>query len=205
MPLGKPVRLIMISEDVIHSFFVPAFRIKQDVLPDRYTSLWFQASETGTFRIFCTQYCGTSHAKMTGFVHVLSPEKYQEWLTNQLPTLVAGGPVPRDPPACRGPGAGARLFESLACDHCHTDRYGQRVGPVLTGVYGHDVQLRTGETVFADENYLRESILNPSVKIVAGYQDLMPTYRGRLSEDELLELIAYIKTLKLPGPKGESK
>jgi cytochrome c oxidase subunit II len=192
VPIGKPVRLIMISEDVIHSLFVPAFRIKQDVLPGRYIETWFEATRPGNYRIFCTQYCGTDHAEMTGYVHALTPEQYQEWLATRTTRLRAAGPLPGAVARVR---TGEQLFEKLACDHCHTSKYGSQTAPLLDGVYGHNVLLRTGETVFADENYLRESILNPSVKIVNGYEDLMPTFQGRVNEDELLELIAYLKSL----------
>ena len=184
VPLGVPVKLTMTSEDVIHSFFVPAFRVKSDVLPGRYTTLWFKATQKGTFHLFCTEYCGAEHSKMIGQVVVMDPEEYQAWL--------AGGAAGVSMAA-----AGEQLFTQLSCSTCHkADATGR--GPVLTGVFGHEVRLANGRTTVADENYLRESILNPMAKLVYGYQPVMPTYQGQISEEGLLQLISYIKTQKAP-------
>ena len=179
VPLGRPVRLVMTSMDVIHDFFIPAFRNKQDVLPGSYSYIWFEASKLGDYHFFCSQYCGTDHAKMIGVVHVMDPAKYAEWLNNP------GGTA--DLPHAA---AGERLFQKFACAACHSTR-----APSLAGLYGRKVTLRNGSTVLADDNYLRESILNPAVKQVATYPSIMPTFKGQLSEDQLIDLIEYIKSL----------
>lgn len=186
VPLGVPIKVTMTSEDVIHSFFIPAFRVKSDVLPGRYTSVWFTATKAGTFHLFCTEYCGAEHSKMIGQVIVLEPERYQEWL--------AGGP-----PTTSLAAAGEQLFTQLACATCHQrDATGR--GPSLLGVYGSQIRLANGRSVVADETYLRESILTPGAKVVFGYQPVMPTYQGQLSEESLMQLISYIKTLAPPQP-----
>jgi len=188
VPVNRPIRLTMASQDVIHSFFVPAFRVKQDVLPGRYTTLWFEATRTGRYHLFCAEYCGTEHSLMGGWVEVMTPADYQRWLS--------GGAPPASPAA-----AGARLFEQHACDTCHRTGPGQR-GPSLQGLYGQLVELDGGGTVVADEQYIRESILDPRAKVVAGYRPLMPTFRGRLSEEQILELLAFIRSLG-GAPPGE--
>jgi cytochrome c oxidase subunit 2 len=182
VPLGRPIRLTMTSEDVIHSFYVPAFRVKQDVLPGRYSSVWFEATKAGTYHLFCAEYCGTEHSRMIGRVVVLDPAEYQAWLS--------GGP-----PAPSLASAGAELFQQLGCESCHAGVSGAR-GPALTGLFGKPVQLKSGATVVADEAYLRESVLLPQAKIVAGYDPIMPTFKGLVSEEGVLQLIAYIKTLE---------
>jgi len=182
VPLGVPIKFTMTSEDVIHSLFFPAFRVKADVLPGRYTTLWFQATKPGTYHIFCAEYCGTEHSKMIGRVFVMEPNDYQNWLAGAGTTQTA---------AARG----EELFTTYACVSCHRTDSRER-GPVLAGLYGKTVQLEHGATVTADESYLRESILNPTAKVVAGYQPVMPTFQGQIGEDDLLQLIAYIKTLK---------
>jgi cytochrome c oxidase subunit II len=181
VPVGVPVKLTMTSEDVIHSFYIPAFRVKMDVLPGRYTTLWFEATKTGEFHLFCAEYCGTQHSGMIGRVVVMEPLDYQNWL--------AGGP-----PAESLEQAGERLFTQMQCNTCHFAGPDAR-GPVLEGVYGSQVRLADGRTVLADQTYLRESILNPAAKIVAGYRPVMPTFAGQLSEEQVLQLIAYIKSL----------
>jgi cytochrome c oxidase subunit 2 len=189
VPVGRPVKLTMTSQDVIHGFFIPAFRIKKDVLPDRYTSIWFQATKTGKFHLFCTQYCGAEHARMGGWVHVLPPADYEQWLSGRAKGESMAA-------------AGARLFAQLGCVSCHAaDGTGR--GPLLEGVFGQSVKLQDGRTVIADETYLRESILNPSAKVVAGYSALMPTFQGQISEEEILQLLAYIKSLA--GKEQERK
>jgi cytochrome c oxidase subunit 2 len=194
IPLGKPIKLVMTSEDVIHSFFVPAFRIKQDVLPGRYTYTWFQATKPGHYRLFCTQYCGTHHADMGGEVIVLPEAQYQEWATTGIENakLRGAGDV-----LSRGKAA----YDRHGCFSCHSS--GSSVhAPLLDGLYGSRVLLNTGESLIADENYLRESIVNPQAKIVSGYQNLMPSFQGALSSDEIVSLVEYIKSL---SPKGKMK
>jgi len=185
VPVGRPVKLLMGTEDVIHSFFIPAFRTKFDVVPGKLTTLWFEATKPGRYHLFCAEYCGTKHSAMTGWIEVMEPAAFQAWLSGGA---VEGSLASR----------GERLFQDLACHTCHMpDSQGR--GPVLDGLFGKRVQLQDGRTVTADENYLRESIVLPQAKIVAGYQPLMPTFQGLISEEGLLQLIAYIKTL---GPKA---
>jgi len=181
VPTGEAVKLIMSSEDVIHSFFIPAFRVKQDVLPGRYTTAWFEATKEGTYHLFCAEYCGTQHSSMIGRVVVMPPTAYQNWLSGG----VAGESMVD---------AGARIFTEQGCDTCHAAGDTQ-LGPSLMGVFGSTVELEGGRTVMADESYLRESILKPQAKVVAGYQPVMPTYDALLSEEQLMQVIAYIKSL----------
>jgi cytochrome c oxidase subunit 2 len=181
VPLGQPVKLTMASEDVIHSLYVPAFRIKRDVLPGRYTSAWFEATKIGTYHLFCAEYCGTEHSLMGGQVIVMAPMQYQNWLS--------GGTSGESPIS-----AGERRFQQLGCNTCHRAEAEAR-GPALAELFGKTVQLQSGETVVADEAYIRESILNPKARMVLGYQPLMPTYQGLISEEGVLQLIAYIKSL----------
>lgn len=181
VPLGRDVRLTMISQDVIHSFWVPEFRVKADVLPGRYTTIWFRADHTGTFHINCAEYCGTLHSGMVGKVIVLTPDQYNQWLTT-------GGEMGSFAET------GQKLFQSLGCTNCHRfDTQGR--GPNLVGVYGKPVLLSDGTSVIADDAYIRESILNPGAKIVAGFRPIMPSFQGVLTEDQLLSVIAYIKSL----------
>ncbi len=182
VPLGRPVRLTMISQDVIHSFFAPDFRVKQDVLPGRYTTVWFQATKAGTYHLFCAEYCGTNHAIMGGSIIVMEPAAFEEWL--------GGGPPATQSSATAGQG----LFQQLGCSSCHLEN-GQGPGPSLVGVFGSTVKLQGGGTVVADENYVRESILDPTAKVVLGFQPIMPSFRGRVSEEQILSLIAYIRSL----------
>ncbi|MGH9803737.1 MAG: cytochrome c oxidase subunit II [Candidatus Acidiferrales bacterium] len=188
VPVGRPVRLVMTSEDVIHSFFIPAFRIKMDVLPGRYTDLWFTATKPGTYHLFCAEYCGTKHSGMRGSVVVLEPADYQAWLT--------GAPAGETPEI-----AGGRLFRQFNCHTCHEAGPTSR-GPSLHEIFGKTVRLRTGETVAVDDGYLRESILLPAAKVVAGYDPVMPTYQGQISEEGVMQLIAYIKSLTREPGKG---
>jgi len=181
VPVGRAVKMTMTSEDVIHSFFVPAFRVKQDVLPGRYTTLWFEATKTGTYHLFCAEYCGTEHSAMIGQIIVMEPSEYQTWLS--------GGPVTASLAS-----AGETLFTDLGCISCHRSDSGAR-GPQLVGLFGKRVQLQGGAMLVADENYLRESILDPQAKIVAGFQPIMPTFKGLVTEEQLMQLIAYIKSL----------
>jgi len=185
VPRDRPVRLLMTSEDVIHSFFVPAFRIKQDVLPDRFSVLWFQATGSGSWHLFCAEYCGAEHSRMTGRVVVLEPQEYERWLeAGDRAALPAGA-------------SGEHLFEALGCAGCHRGDTLAKA-PILAGLFGSTVKLADGGEVVADEGYLRESILFPSAKVVAGYQPLMPGFRGRITEEQLLELVRHLKTAKNP-------
>jgi len=181
VPLGQSTRLTMTSEDVIHSFFVPAFRVKADVLPGRYTSVWFKAEKTGTFQLFCAEYCGAEHSLMTGTITVMEPAEYEAWLADvkKGPSVVASG---------------KELFQAKACNTCHRPDTAAQA-PILHGLYGEEVELGTGEIVMVDANYIRDSLLNPTAKLVKGYKPLMPTYQGQLSEEEILQLISYIKSL----------
>ncbi len=182
VPVGRAVKMIMTSEDVIHDFFVPAFRVKADVLPGRYTSVWFQATKPGRYHLFCAEYCGTRHSGMTGEVVVMEPAEYQTWLSGG----VGEGSLAS---------AGEKLFADLACNTCHRpDSQGR--GPVLDGLFGKTVTLQNGENVQFDEAYIRESILNPVAKVTAGFQPIMPTFQGLVSEEQLLQLIEYVKSLK---------
>jgi cytochrome c oxidase subunit 2 len=182
VPVGRPIKLTMTSEDVIHSFFVPDFRVKADVLPGRYTTVWFEATKTGSFRLFCAEYCGAEHSRMIGRVVVMEPHAYQAWLTS--------GNVGQQAVLATG----EELFASLACNTCHRPDTAARA-PLLAALPGSEVRLHDGRAVIADDQYLRESILRPAEKIVAGYQPVMPTYQGQVSEEQLLQLIAYIKSL----------
>ena len=185
VPIGRPVKLIMGSEDVIHSYYIPAFRVKADVIPGRYNTLWFTANKPGRYHLFCAEYCGTKHSGMIGSVVAMEPPEFQQWLS--------GGRTEDSPAA-----AGAKLFQDLVCNTCHVgDTQGR--GPVLTNVYGNPVQLQDGRTVIADDAYIRESITNPQAKIVAGFQPIMPTFQGLVTEEQLLQLIAYVRSLSQPG------
>ena len=181
VPVGRPVKLIMGSEDVIHSFFIPSFRVKADVVPGRYNSLWFTATQPGRYHIFCTQYCGTKHSGMIGWVTAMTPADYQTWLSGGS----SGGTMAE---------AGAKLFTDLACITCHVEN-GQGRGPVLKGMYGKQVLLTGLPATTFDDAYIRESILNPHAKVVAGFQPIMPTFQGLVTEEQLLQLIAYVKSL----------
>jgi cytochrome c oxidase subunit II len=186
VPIGRPVKLIMTSEDVIHNFSLPAMRVKADVIPGRFVEIWFEPSRPGTYQIFCAEYCGTQHSGMIGQVVVMDAAAYQSWLS---------GGTGEDSLATTG----ERLFADLACNTCHRpDSRGR--GPVLQNVFGHPVQLHDGTIVTADENYLRESILTPAAKLTAGYQPVMPAFQGLVSEEQLLALIEYVKSLSTPHP-----
>jgi cytochrome c oxidase subunit 2 len=195
VPVGRAIKLNMISQDVIHSFFVPAFRIKQDVLPRRYTTIWFKAMKPGTYHLFCAEYCGTEHSQMIGWVYAMSPRNYQLWLEQGA----AEGSLAS---------TGEKLFHQFGCSNCHHfDGHGR--GPNLMGLYLRPVQLSTGQTVIADETYIRQSILNSRAQIVQGFQPMMPTFQGQLSEEQVVDLIAYIKAIgpqpgtEMPSGPGE--
>jgi cytochrome c oxidase subunit 2 len=203
VPVGQPVKLTLTSEDVIHSFFIPVFRIKQDAVPGRYTEAWFQATKPGTYHLFCAEYCGTEHSHMIGQIVVMEPAAYQDWLgAGGAGAATAASGAPANAPADSASAevvpvaaSGEALFQRLGCATCHAAESGA-LGPTLAGVYGSRVALRSGAAVAADEGYLRESILDPQAKIVAGYAPVMPTFKGQVNEEDLLQLITYIKTLR---------
>lgn len=180
VPINQPVKLIMTSQDVIHDFYIPAFRIKHDVLPGRYTTLWFEATQTGQFHLFCAEYCGTDHSRMVGSVIVMEQLDYETWLSGDSGLSMEA--------------AGQQIFERRGCSSCHSGDPDAR-GPALAGVFGQTVALEDGRTVVADEAYILESIVQPNAKIVAGYPAIMPTYEGIISDEGLFQLVAYIKSL----------
>ncbi|HYU35123.1 MAG TPA: cytochrome c oxidase subunit II [Thermoanaerobaculia bacterium] len=186
VPVGQAIQMKLTSEDVIHSFFVPAFRVKQDALPGRYTSIWFRPTRPGVYHLFCAEYCGGEHSKMIGSVVVLEPHDYESWLAGGQPHTLSG----------------AELFAQLACQTCHGEG-GSGSGmagmaaraPRLAGLYNSKVALSDGRSVVADESYIRESILNPMAKVTAGWQPIMPTFQGSVTEEQLTQLISYIRSL----------
>lgn len=185
IPVGRPVKLTMTSEDVIHSFFVPAFRTKQDVLPGRYTTTWFEATQPGKYHLFCAEYCGTKHSGMIGWIYAMPPAEYQRWLTEGA----AEGSLSS---------RGEKFFHQFGCANCH-HFYDQGRCPNLRNLYGRTVQLASGESVVADESYFRESILDPNAKIVYGFQsNIMPNFTGQLNEEQVIALISFLKAL---GPR----
>lgn len=183
VPVGQPVKLLLTSEDVIHSFFIPDFRLKQDAVPGRYSTLWFQATKPGRFRLYCAEYCGQGHAQMVGWVVAEEPAEHQRWLSQRADLSLAL--------------RGRQRFLQFQCVSCHSADALARA-PSLEGLYKQSVRLQDGSAVTADEPYLRESILNPRAKVVAGFEAIMPTFQGQIGEEELLELIAFLKALK-PG------
>jgi cytochrome c oxidase subunit 2 len=190
VPVGRNVKLIMTSQDVIHSFFIPAFRIKQDVLPGRYTVEWFRATKPGVYHLFCAEYCGTQHSGMVGDIVVQEPAQYEAWMNGG-----STGPLSA---------TGEKIFAELGCVTCHrTDTPGR--GPNLQGIFGKPVQLEDGRTVNADENYLRECILDPGAKRVKGFQPIMPTFQGLVTEEQVNALVAYIKSISAGKPGGAVK
>jgi cytochrome c oxidase subunit 2 len=184
VPVGARVKLTMTTEDVIHSFYVPAFRIKQDVVPGRYLQTWFEATKAGKYYLFCTEYCGTNHSGMTGYVYVMEPAAYQQWLAGGTGTESAAS-------------QGQKLFQERGCASCHQVEAGGQTGrgPTLYGIFGKQQALEGGAAVTVDEAYIRESILNPQAKLAAGFQNIMPTYQGQLSEEQILQLVAYVRSL----------
>ncbi len=191
VPVDVPVKLTMTSEDVIHDFYIPAFRIKKDVLPGRYSSIWFQATKTGEFHFFCAQYCGAAHAGMIGWVFVMTPSDYAQWLSGG----VKGESMAQ---------SGERLFTQLGCVTCHlADGTGR--GPSLEGLYGKPVQLQDGRAPVADEGFLRQAIVNPNSMPIPGYTPAMPSFQGQVSEEQLLQLTAYIKYLGAKERKTKGK
>jgi cytochrome c oxidase subunit 2 len=181
VPTGRPIQLTLISQDVFHSFSIPAFRVKREAIPGRYTTVWFEPTTPGTYHLFCTQYCGTQHSGMIGEVDVLTPEDYKKWLAGST----SGVSLAQN---------GERLFASLSCNACHNGQPDSR-GPSLADVYGSKLALTNGQSVLVDEAYLRQAILNPSQHITQGYAPIMPTYQGQVSEEGLISLVEYIKNL----------
>jgi cytochrome c oxidase subunit 2 len=181
VPVGVPVKITLASEDVIHSFFIPAFRVKKDAIPGRYQTMWFEATKPGRYHLFCAEYCGTKHSGMVGWIVAMEPSAFQAWLTGGTGEVSMAA-------------AGERKFQELGCVTCHrSDTEGR--GPNLQGLYGKSVRLAAGGTVPADEGYIRESIVNPSAKVVAGYQPIMPAYQGLVTEESLMHLVAYVQSL----------
>ena len=189
VPVGRKVKLIMTSEDVIHDFFVPAFRTKTDVVPGKYTVLWFEATKTGTYHLFCAEYCGMNHSGMVGSVIAMEPRDFDNWLSGNT-----GNTTPA--------AAGQQLYQTLGCVSCHGANGEGGRGPSLAGVFGRQQPLASGGTVVADEAYLRESIINPQAKLVAGFGPIMPTFQGQITEDQLVQLLAYIKSLQVSSGAG---
>jgi len=183
VPVGRKIKLIMTSEDVIHDFFVPAFRTKADVLPGKYTMLWFEATKPGTYHLFCAEYCGMNHSGMIGSVIVMEPREFDNWLSGNTGNIT---------PAA----AGQQLYQTLGCASCHGANGEGGRGPTLAGAFGKMTPLQSGDSVRADEAYIRESIINPQAKLVAGFGPIMPTFQGQVSEDQLVQLMAYIKSLQ---------
>jgi len=181
IPVGRNVQLTMISQDVFHSFSIPAFRVKREVIPGRYSTVWFRATQPGTYHLFCTQYCGTLHSSMIGDIVAMSPDDYEKWTAGST----SGQSLAQN---------GERLYASLGCNSCHSGTAGAR-GPNLAGIYRSKVTLEGGRTVTADDEFLRGSILNPTTHAMAGYAPIMPTYQGQVSEEGLIALVEYIKGL----------
>lgn len=200
VPTGRPVRLLLTSRDVIHSFFVPEFRVKQDVLPGRYTQTWFTATRPGRYQILCTEYCGTSHSLMRGEVVVMEAGEFDQWLADQRRGLLArvdGDPVPleRAPAEATLVEQGRRIALREGCVRCHTADGTPHIGPTWLGLYRRVERLQTGETVVADEAYLTESMMDPLAKVVAGFTPVMPAFQGKLTAPEVAALVEYIKSL----------
>jgi cytochrome c oxidase subunit 2 len=182
VPMGQPIQLTMISQDVFHSFSIPDFRIKREVIPGRYSTVWFEATQTGTFHLYCTQYCGTQHSGMVGEVTVMTPEDYRKWLQQST----SGMSLAQN---------GERLFASMGCNSCHSGNAAAR-GPSLAGVFGSRLTLTDGSQILVDDAYLRDAILNPSKHVTAGFAPIMPTYQGQMSEDGLIDLVEFIKNMQ---------
>ena len=181
IPTGQPIQLTMISQDVFHSFSIPDFRIKREVIPGRYSTVWFEATTPGTYHLFCTQYCGTNHSAMIGTITALSQADYKKWTQEST----SGMSLAQN---------GERLFASMGCNACHSGNAAAR-GPNLAGVYGSKLMLTNGSQVLVNDAYLRDAILNPSQHVTAGYAPIMPTYQGQISEDGLIDLVEYLKNL----------
>jgi cytochrome c oxidase subunit 2 len=182
VPVGRKVKLIMATEDVIHDLFIPAFRIKADVVPGRYTAQWFEATKTGRYHLFCAEYCGMNHSGMGGWVVVMEPAEFDNWLSGNANQQSAST-------------AGQQLYQSMGCTSCHGPNAEGGRGPALQGVFNSQTLLTNGQLVKADENYIRESITNPQAKIVSGFGPIMPSFQGQVTEEQLLQLTSYVKSL----------
>jgi cytochrome c oxidase subunit 2 len=183
VPVGQNILINMISQDVIHSLYLPALRIQMETLPDRYTQVWFKADRPGTFRLYCSEYCGTDHSKMDGNLYIMPPGDFEKWLTEAGSTQSLAA-------------IGARLYAAYGCGGCHNGK--SRVAPSLAGLYGSEIQLANGAAITADDTYLRNKILNPDSEQIAGYKQVMPSFHGILKEDDLTHIVAYIRTLQEP-------
>lgn len=182
VPVGRKIKLIMTTEDVIHDLFVPAFRIKADVVPGRYTAQWFEATKPGRYHLFCAEYCGMNHSGMGGWVIVMEPTDFDNWLAGNVNQQSAAT-------------AGQQVYQSLGCVSCHGANGEGGRGPALLGLFNGQTQLNNGQVVIADENYVRESILNPQAKTVSGFGPIMPSFQGQVTEEQLMQLTAYVKSL----------
>ena len=191
VPIGIPVKLTMTSQDVIHDFYIPAFRVKKDVIPGRYSSLWFQATKIGTYHLFCAQYCGADHAEMLGWVYVMSPADYAAWLAGGVPSQTMQQ-------------SGELIFNKLGCASCHlSDGTGR--GPSLVGIYGKEEALKSGDKRLVDEAFIRQAIVNPNSVVLPQYPAIMPTFQGQINEEQVLQLVAYVKSLAPEERKTEGK
>jgi cytochrome c oxidase subunit II len=189
VPVGRKIKLIMTSEDTIHDFFIPAFRIKADVLPGKYTMQWFEATKPGTYHLFCAEYCGMNHSGMIGSIIVMQPTEFDSWLS---------GNISQQSPAV----AGQQLFQSLGCVSCHGANGEGGRGPALVGLFGSKVFFNNGQTLTADEVYIRESIEDPQAKVVNGFNPIMPTFQGQVTPEQLIQIISYIKSLQISNPQA---
>jgi len=181
VPVNVPIKLTMTSQDVIHAFYIPAFRVKKQVLPGRYTSIWFQATRVGVYHLFCSEYCGAEHSEMIGWVYVMTPTDYAAWLSGSMKSESMSQ-------------AGERLFDQLGCAACHNPDNAGRA-PSLVGLYGKPEHLRDGSTRTVDESLIREAIVNPNSVLLPNYPPIMPTFKGQVDEEQVLQLIAYVKSL----------
>lgn len=191
VPVGRKIKLVMTSEDVIHSFYIPAFRVKTDVLPGRYMVQWFEATKPGKYHLFCAEYCGMNHSGMIGSIIVMEPTDFDNWLS---------GNASQQPPAV----AGQQLYQSLGCASCHGASGEGGRGPALIDMFGRDVTLTNGQTITADEAYIRESIENPQAKLVSGFGPIMPTFQGQITPEQLIQIMAYIKSLQTAGQPSQT-
>lgn len=199
IPVGRAVKLTMTSQDVIHSFYVPAFRVKRDVIPGLYTSVWFQPTKVGRYHLFCAEYCGTQHSEMGGWIYVQEPAEFEKWIKSGGQRMDDTQPLPRTMAE-----AGKAVYDQQNCGNCH-DPDGTNRGPSLAGLYGSQVKLKNGQIVTADDTYIRKSIFTPNEEIAETYQQIMPSYKDQISEEQLLEIIAYIKSLGGRAPVAGQK
>jgi cytochrome c oxidase subunit II len=207
VPANRPVRLLLSSQDVIHSFYVPAFRIKKDALPGRYTQTWFQATKPGTYQVLCTEYCGLSHSTMMAEVVVLSPEDYDQWIKEQRKGALqsrqdALADLNLESPSARVVEQGQKLAATQGCFKCHSDNGERHIGPTFLGLYGRQEKLENGTTITVDEGYITQSMMDPGAHLVSGYANVMPTYQGKLTGPQSAAIVEYIKTLRVPDVRN---